>query len=405
MTCRSEWHTPAAAISTRTSPRFGPARSDVGELDGGGGVSEDDGFHGDPWLGDESVECYEVQYASRHCENVGLDSRASTFRTLRGWRTTCVRSGTIWPRSCLRAASTPRRPVEGASPPGRFRDGRLRRPRHPGRRDTGAHSPKRCRWQTRRAALGECVLVVAGGEADDVLRSTLRRAAITTLFVPLVPADVVAPPPGRADRHGSGRRGPPGHHRHQGADAGCPARRGGRRRRRTRAPDRRVGRPARRSRSDDHDRGRGRSARARRGGGRVQSSRPRAPSRPAGASRRSGRGHQCPPGDQRAGVDQPQPRPGVAGGRTAGRAAAHPRPPDDRAAGARGHALDPAAWRSRSRGPVAPVGSSRRFAHRVRRRVPVPRARPRAHGHSLARRTRCRPRTFGITGPGARVHR
>jgi PucR family transcriptional regulator, purine catabolism regulatory protein len=47
--------------------------------------------------------------------------------------------------------------------------------------------------ESRRTALGECVLVVAGGEADDVLRSTLDRAAITTLFVPLVPDDVVHP--------------------------------------------------------------------------------------------------------------------------------------------------------------------------------------------------------------------
>src|SRR6185437_7060897 len=38
---------------------LGAGQVDVGELDGGGGVSEDDGFHTVPWLGDGCVECYE----------------------------------------------------------------------------------------------------------------------------------------------------------------------------------------------------------------------------------------------------------------------------------------------------------------------------------------------------------
>jgi purine catabolism regulator len=47
--------------------------------------------------------------------------------------------------------------------------------------------------EPRRTSLAACVLIVAGEEADDGLRSALERAAITTMFVPLVPADVVHP--------------------------------------------------------------------------------------------------------------------------------------------------------------------------------------------------------------------
>jgi PucR family transcriptional regulator, purine catabolism regulatory protein len=44
-----------------------------------------------------------------------------------------------------------------------------------------------------RTSLTACVLIIAGAEADDHLRAALRDAAITTMFVPAVPADVVHP--------------------------------------------------------------------------------------------------------------------------------------------------------------------------------------------------------------------
>jgi len=45
----------------------------------------------------------------------------------------------------------------------------------------------------RRLALAGCVLIVAGGDADDGLREAVDRAALTTMFVPRVAAEVLHP--------------------------------------------------------------------------------------------------------------------------------------------------------------------------------------------------------------------
>ena len=82
---------------------------DVGELDGSGGVSEDDGFHTVPWLGDESVEWYESKRLPSLRKSGNEPSDFDIPYTPR-WPTTCGRSRTISRPRYRRAPSTSRRP-------------------------------------------------------------------------------------------------------------------------------------------------------------------------------------------------------------------------------------------------------------------------------------------------------